>query len=127
MKVTPTWVQRIRNGIEGLVPRDSALSANVHLAAGAAVVNTAIFGGATFFPEKDAERPERFDKQDWRTASAYGSAAALGALFLTAGSQLSLPTQQALPRGITPMYFLAAGSLFGAAWLGIPLTLALGD
>ena len=86
-----------------------------------------VFGGALAFDERSPDRPDAFDRQDWRKLASRVTAASIAPLFITAGMQLAMPTGRVLPNGINPMYMLAAGGVFGSVWLSVPLANALED
>jgi hypothetical protein len=115
-----------RDAIEGLVPRDSSMSAVVHLAMGAVGASAVILGGGALLPRHDAAKPDRMDADQWREQSRNGVAIlASSALFLTAGHQLATDPGKFLQRGVAPMYFLAAGALLGAGFVTKPVADAL--
>lgn len=124
MKI-PSGIYIGRDAIEGLVPRDSAISAIVHVAMGVGIATAGTMVVPHFLPKQDPAKPHEFTKKDWYDKMKIALPLAVFPLVLTAGMQLHAPTERALAHGVHPMYFLAAGAMFGAAFLSIPLADAM--
>lgn len=112
----PPWVFIGRDAIENLIPRDGAINAVMHVGVGLAAAGTAVFV-ATRMPDEDPKTPEVNSGVDFLRKATMGLAVGAAPLFLTAGMMLNTPTAKALPRGVTPNYFIAAGAVLGAAYV----------
>lgn len=119
-------IYRGRDAIEGLVPRDSSMSAVVHAGMGATGMGGAAYAGMKLTPEHDPAK-DRFDQHDMLERVGWGSVVAAGPLGITAGMQLLQQGPQALRPGIAPMYFLAAGAIFAGMFGVLPTAYALRD
>ena len=122
----PPIIFRGRDAIEGLVPRDSSISAVVHLAMGVGAATSTIVGGSMLFPRHADAKPGQLDRDQWMSQSRTGlMVLSAGPLFLTAGHQLATDAGKFLKGGVSPMYFLAAGALLGAGFIAQPVGDAL--
>jgi hypothetical protein len=112
----PSSVFKGRDLIEGLIPRDGAMNAVVHVGVGLAAAG-GVVTYATSLPNEEGVEPDQ--QRSVKTLRNATKIMAVGAapLFLTAGMMLNTPTSKALPRGVTPNYFLAAGAVLGAAYV----------
>jgi hypothetical protein len=125
MKIPPI-VFRGRDAIEGLVPRDGAIQAAVHIGVGLAGAGAAV-GVASTMPDADPNDHKANSSTNFLRKATMGLAVGTAPLFLTAGMMLKTPGGQALSRGITPNYFLAAGAVLGAAFITYPIQHALSN
>lgn len=122
----PDIIFKGRDAIEGLVPRDSSMSAVVHLGAGAIGAGVGTVGAAQLFPEHDPAKPEQYDRDEFLSNARAGMMVlAAGPLFLTAGKQLGHEATTFLKPGVSPMYFLAAGMVLGSGYITQPIENAL--
>lgn len=112
----PPGIYKARSAIEGLIPRDGAINAAVHVGVGLAAAG-GVVAMATRMPDENPDTPEVRSGVDFLRTSTKVLAVGAAPLFLTAGMMLSTPTTSALPRGVTPNYFLAAGAVLGAAYV----------
>jgi hypothetical protein len=120
----PPIVYRGRDLIEGLVPRDGAIQAVVHIGVGLAGAGAAV-AVATHMPDANPTDHRAKSGLNFLRKATMGLAVGTAPLFLTAGMMLNTPGGQALNRGITPNYFLAAGAVLGAAFITYPIANAL--
>lgn len=122
-----------RDAIEltGKIPRNSMIPNVAHLVAGVGIVGGVVGAQALLLPsESEHTGPgpgPRWTRERAMEMGFYGGLAGAGAIVvLTAGMQLgSMKTGATLPRGLTPMYFLAVGALGGAALISGPVRNAL--
>ena len=122
----PDMIFRGRDAIEGLVPRDSSISAVVHAGMGAGGMVGAAAVGSRFVPAHDPTK-DRFDQHDLLERVGWGSVVAAGPLGITAGAQLAQQGPNVLRNGTSPMYFLAAGAIFAGMFAVLPAAYALRD
>lgn len=111
-----TWIHRGRDAIEGLIPRDGVINAATHVGVGLAGAGV-VTGVALKMSDEPGENPLVAKNVEFLRKATMGLAVPTAPLFLTAGMMLATGTDQALARGVTPWYFLAAGSVLGAAYI----------
>jgi hypothetical protein len=116
MAGVPNIVYRVRDLIEGAIPRDGAINAAVHVGVVLAGTGAAVAVGL-HKPDEDPAHPEVASSHDFLHRATMGLAVGAAPLFLTAGMMMQTPGGTALARGVTPNYFLAAGAVLGAAYL----------
>lgn len=122
----PPWVYAGRSAIEGLIPRDGAANAVVHITPGLAVAGGTV-AYSTRLPDEADATPDQRSQTDLLMKATKGMAFGAAPLFLTAGMMLNTTTNQALKRGVTANYFLAAGAVLGAAFVTYPAYKALSN